>query len=1002
MPAAEVIRTPLPLKLLVRQVISQRRAHEMDFNFFKDIANKADIPEFNGYNTEEAREEGHAVGPKTFAVYCPLIDMVPSEPDTILTAMDEAEKRTEMTGQKYTIFTTDQQLYRVVVMVLWEYQDRFRHFIPRLGGMHTLMNFVGAVGTLMANTGLEELLQAAIGSVPKMLSGKYFPQNVRALRMVVEVVLHDLLVDTCCNSYEYLMNLLEERASRSRTAKMWLQNLIKPVFIMMAYVRAERESDWILHLWAVSEMLPYFFASGHFNYARYIQFLNDEIKQFGFFVELFFKKTLFYFRYCLYYLRSMEKLPSEVLTAFLKGHHVMRHVAGVWNAIWSDMFIESTFMRYGHGPGGIVGITLQQSALKRWAYSLHSCSQLTKDVADLKDKHNSKACVMTHKEEMPARKAADAVDREKLQQKLATLIHPLQEDGQSQEITNIATGRLAPKVVNVDQSVEIGRNQLQLYESGWSGSFHKPLTKKTVTMSVSKKQIKVGPADVFDTTLIYSRVLCLQQVHDINIRDVLQYELSPVAPSMFEDNGDIRICKSKATLKNRLQVEVSSRFVEPADVILIDGCAVLWVISWPSSSGTVEDFLKNMVVCLNKILQNTDVYLIFDRYYPNSIKDATRMSRAGRNATRRHQLTLHMQLPPQKVVLTVTENKVQLIDLACKYLTENPLLLPQNGRKLIITGGDPIPVQILLGAVVPRPDMKTLHEEADVVIAKQVLFLAAQGMDCIRVICDDTDVVVLLMHYYFTEQLTCQLYMVGTSPSRSTVDIKATVEKHSGLVKNILAAHALSGCDTVASLYGIGKTTVIKTMQSGYCLEKLGKEDCEMKDIITEATRCIAACYGHGSHDTDNMSALRFRVWTSKMSANRLTSAPELKTIPPTTAAFEQHVRRAHYQTMVWRAAREDGPPSQDPRQFGWTNDGTSSLLLPVALPPDVSAVPEGILKLIKCGCAATHPCATARCSCVAAKLSCSVFCACHAENECYNERTKATLDVNEDDENIA
>ena len=119
------------------------------------------------------------------------------------------------------------------------------------------------------------------------------------------------------------------------------------------------------------------------------------------------------------------------------------------------------------------------------------------------------------------------------------------------------------------------------------------------------------------------------------------------------------------------------------------------------------------------------------------------------------------------------------------------------------------------------------------------------------------------------------------------------------------------------------------------------------------------------------------------MSSNRLTSATELKTLHPTTAAFEQHVCRAHYQTMVWRAAWEDGPPSQDTRQFEWTNDETSSLLLPVALPPDVSPVPEGILKLIKCGCAATQPCATARCSCAAAKLSCSVLCACHAENEC-------------------
>ncbi|KAG1670090.1 Solute carrier family 12 member 8 [Nymphon striatum] len=35
------------------------------------------------------------------------------------------------------------------------------------------------------------------------------------------------------------------------------------------------------------------------------------------------------------------------------------------------------------------------------------------------------------------------------------------------------------------------------------------------------------------------------------------------------------------------------------------------------------------------------------------------------------------------------------------------------------------------------------------------------------------------------------------------------------------------------------------------------------------------------------------------MSVNRLTSAPELKTLPPIAAAFEQHVKRAHYQTML-------------------------------------------------------------------------------------------------------
>ena len=71
----------------------------------------------------------------------------------------------------------------------WAYPERFTKFIPRLGGMHTLMNFVGAVGTLMSDSGLEDVMKAAFGGVAKMLSGKNFPQNFRALCMVVEETL---------------------------------------------------------------------------------------------------------------------------------------------------------------------------------------------------------------------------------------------------------------------------------------------------------------------------------------------------------------------------------------------------------------------------------------------------------------------------------------------------------------------------------------------------------------------------------------------------------------------------------------------------------------------------------------------------------------------------------------------------------------------------------------------------------------------------------------------
>ena len=187
------------------------------------------VPEFSGYNTREARKQGQSVGNATKAIYTPLIDMVPSEPDTMMTAIVESQRLTNSTGQIYTIFTNDQQLYRVAVNVTWVYPELFPHFIPRLGGMHFLMSFIGSVGTLMSNSGLEEILQAAFGGVSKLLSGKKFPQNFRALHMLMEELLRETLMSV--NNKADLMAILEDKAADSQTARLWVDILIKPVML---------------------------------------------------------------------------------------------------------------------------------------------------------------------------------------------------------------------------------------------------------------------------------------------------------------------------------------------------------------------------------------------------------------------------------------------------------------------------------------------------------------------------------------------------------------------------------------------------------------------------------------------------------------------------------------------------------------------------------------------------------------------------------------------------
>jgi len=56
-------------------------------------------------------------------------------------------------------------------------------------------------------------------------------------------------------------------------------------------------------------------------------------------------------RYGVAYLRMMERLPDSVRENFMKGDHTIHLRAGLWNGIWSDMGIETTWMKKGHGPG---------------------------------------------------------------------------------------------------------------------------------------------------------------------------------------------------------------------------------------------------------------------------------------------------------------------------------------------------------------------------------------------------------------------------------------------------------------------------------------------------------------------------------------------------------------------------------------------------------------------------------------------------------------------------
>ena len=154
-------------------------------------------------------------------------------------------------------------------------------------------------------------------------------------------------------------------------------------------------------------------------------------------------------------------------------------------------------------------------------------------------------------------------------------------------------------------------------------------------------------------------------------------------------------------------------------------------------------------VCLRHDAQLQRTHVIFDRY-DTSIKDADRCQRAC-EASMEYELTMNAPLPQQQGVLSVTKNKVQLIDLIREDL--QTLDDERSKTSLVITRRCPVPMEVRSKALVQIIDLKTTHEEADVIIHQQVVALADMVCKIINGIhvCTDTDVFVLLAHYFADE-----------------------------------------------------------------------------------------------------------------------------------------------------------------------------------------------------------------------------------------------------------
>jgi hypothetical protein len=281
-----------------------------------------------------------------------------------------------------------------------------------------------------------------------------------------------------------------------------------------------------------------------------------------------------------------------------------------------------------------------------------------------------------HKMEVKARIWDNTKDRIGSRQKLEVCMDPKKpQDYPGSSLVNIVRGKITPASVNVDSAVKIGEEMLEEFKKSSPEGFYSTISKKVETMGASYKSIQIGESNVCELDDIYSRVIALLATcsdRDIDVNDVLSYELAPVSTSMLTKDGMRVECgKTKSSLKRSLQIEVSLRKTGVADATVIDGSILLWTIHWPED-GSGADFIANVKKQIAFFLTNSDVYLIFDRYHDYSIKSTTRDGRET-GVTRKHYLLRTTKLPAQTVVFLSVDNKKQLIRIIFEELIQDRL-----------------------------------------------------------------------------------------------------------------------------------------------------------------------------------------------------------------------------------------------------------------------------------------------------------------------------------------
>ncbi|KAE8746250.1 hypothetical protein FOCC_FOCC007122, partial [Frankliniella occidentalis] len=555
----------------------------------------------------------------------PFVNLSPSNPSTIYSCLRVASQKCEDHNQKHCIVTFDLPLYVKAKSIA---DECLPNIIPRLGGFHTLMSFMGAAGHIMNGSGLEELWQTvyAENSIPKMLGGHAYSRALRAhiltrlalITVVLEaedvplrhmthmqsvfnnvlqnkVTLEQVAEDRgVAEVSELIEQFLQNRADESRTGKLWVQ-YIRMVEIMCDYLRSERSGNWNLQLATYEAMLPFFHAAGHLNYAKATRMHLQDMLQLE---------------------KKMDGREFEIFTT--SGYFAIRRVKKVvkfWEGMSGDMTIEQWLMKAFKATGGLTSRGFSETIVAKWLHSLHGSVEHIMALQDFCGLSTGSS--EQHVEMRDSRRKTDSAHLSKM---VLWLRSHSPFTRPANLLVSLANGIVGSEDVNCDRA-EIGRKCISEMVGKSFEDLHLRRKDKVTSLGSTGKSVKLGERDVvmIDSMQLFHRIICVVK-DEPDLRNYFSFELAPTPLSLFDSMGFSRK-GTKAMLVPALSEYSAAGLQLPSNPkYTIDGGYLLHKVVWSCPTDFAE--ISAGYIAFVKRHYYSSPVVVFDGYEAANLREA--------------------------------------------------------------------------------------------------------------------------------------------------------------------------------------------------------------------------------------------------------------------------------------------------------------------------------------------------------------------------------------------